>query len=141
MALTAAHCAKTLVIASAIGSPSLQQCSRLLLPGMIECIAKIAALEGESTGMRTQIVAEIWRAFAALFSSSSEENREDPCLIFYVPYLMLVVRSAVIGGPFAHNDFTHGPNPNAIIVAAYTNHYASVNLCHNVSTSFQRGNY
>lgn len=75
MALTAAHCAKTLVTASAMGNPALQHCARLLLPGMIECIARVAALEGEATEVRIQIVGEMWKAFAALFTSSSEENK------------------------------------------------------------------
>ena len=46
--MTAAHCAKTLVTASALGSPALQHCARLLLPGIIECVARVAALDGET---------------------------------------------------------------------------------------------
>lgn len=81
MSLTAAHCAKTLVIASAAGNPALQQCARLLLPGMIECVAKVAALEGESSEIRVQIIGEIWKAFAALFTSATEETRESANLL------------------------------------------------------------
>ncbi|EKM52639.1 uncharacterized protein PHACADRAFT_186750 [Phanerochaete carnosa HHB-10118-sp] len=75
MALTAAHCAKTLVTTSVMGNPALQHCAGLLLPGMIECVARVAALEGEPTEVRVQIISEIWKAFSALFTSTSEENK------------------------------------------------------------------
>jgi HEAT repeat-containing protein 5 len=86
MALTAAHCAKTLVTASAAGSPALLHCARLLLPGTIECVARIAAVENEASEIRVQIIGEIWKAYAALFSASSEENRK-----YHVLHVLLVV--------------------------------------------------
>ncbi len=82
MSITAAHCAKTLIIASTLGNPSLRNCVKLLLPGMIECIAKIVAGdENETPDLRTQIVGEIWKAFSALFSSTPEDLREYPSII------------------------------------------------------------
>lgn len=82
MALTAAHCAKTLVAASAMGSPALQHCARLLFPGMVECVARVAALEGEPTEIRMKIMGEIWKAFAALFTSTSEENSKHSLILY-----------------------------------------------------------
>ena len=49
MSVIAAHCAKTLVIASTGGNPALQHTTKLLLPGMIECVAKIAVMDDEAT--------------------------------------------------------------------------------------------
>lgn len=75
MSITAAHCAKTLVLTSVHGSPALRQCVRLLLPGMIECIAKISATQqGNSSELQSQIVGEIFKAFAALFTATAEEQ-------------------------------------------------------------------
>ncbi len=83
MSITAAHCAKTLIIASLHGSSALRQCAKLLLPGMIECLAKIAATESSKTSdLQIQIVGEIFKAFAALFTSTSEEQSE--CCVFGV---------------------------------------------------------
>ena len=77
MSVIAAHCAKTLVLASTSNSPALQHATKLLLPGMIECIAHIAALDDErSYDRRSQIVGEIWKAFAALFASAAEDRRK-----------------------------------------------------------------
>ncbi|KAF7335364.1 Clathrin-coated vesicle protein [Mycena sanguinolenta] len=44
MSLPAAHCAKTLIVASTAGNALLQQCARMLIPGLIEYIAKMAPL-------------------------------------------------------------------------------------------------
>ena len=82
MSLIAAHCAKTLVIASTAGNPALQRATKLLLPGMIECVATIAATDDEgSYERRSQVVGEIWKAFAALFTSTAEELRKASHLI------------------------------------------------------------
>jgi HEAT repeat-containing protein 5 len=77
MAVTSAHCAKTLVMASAHGSHALGRCAKLLLPGMIEGIAKVAAMDsGEISDMQVQVVGEIFKAFDALFSSTGESQSE-----------------------------------------------------------------
>ncbi|THG96188.1 hypothetical protein EW026_g5595, partial [Hermanssonia centrifuga] len=87
MSITAAHCAKTLIIASTLGNRSLRNCVKLLLPGMIECIAKIVAGdENETPDLRTQIVGEIWKAFSALFSSTPEDLREPPSSFGLIAY-------------------------------------------------------
>ncbi|KZT05196.1 clathrin-coated vesicle protein [Laetiporus sulphureus 93-53] len=76
MSLTAAHCAKTLILASTSGNAALRQCARLLLPGMIECLAKIAASVGDQASERQlATVGEIYKGFAALFSSLQEDLR------------------------------------------------------------------
>ncbi|OCH91331.1 clathrin-coated vesicle protein [Obba rivulosa] len=77
MSLTAAHCAKTLMMASTSGSPALRQCTRLLLPGMIERLAKIAASSDDDTGAEQNLatLSEIYRAFNAMFFSLPEDLR------------------------------------------------------------------
>lgn len=77
LAVIAAHCAKTLIMASTSGLPALQHVTRLLLPGMIDCVAQIAAMDDEASyDRRSQIIGEIWKAFSALFTSTAEENSE-----------------------------------------------------------------
>lgn len=73
-ALTAAHCSKTLVAASTLGNPALSQSAKLLLPGMIECVAKVCALDDSESSERAQIIGEIWKAFAAMFASTADEH-------------------------------------------------------------------
>ena len=76
MAVIAAHCAKTLIIASTTGNSALQRATRLLLPSMIECVAHVAVQDDiESQERQVQIVGEIWKAFGALFASTAEDLR------------------------------------------------------------------
>jgi len=77
ISLTAAHCAKTLVLASTSGNAALRQCARLLLPGMVECLAKIAASSDDdaTSDQYMATMAEIYKAFSALFLSFAEELR------------------------------------------------------------------
>ncbi|KAI0311044.1 clathrin-coated vesicle protein [Amylostereum chailletii] len=78
MALTAAHCAKTLFSASsATGSAMLRQCVRKLLPGMVEYVAKVAAFSGDDAVMQTHLpaIGEILKAFSTLFTSVAEDFR------------------------------------------------------------------
>ena len=133
MGLTAAHCAKTLVIASIVGSPSLRQCARLLLPGMIESVAKVA-IQDEATETRVQIVAEIWKAFAALFTSASEENSElfDSTSLLIMAYIP--TRATPVGCTPTYNDIAHGSNPDITISIAYADNSPGACICHSIST-------
>ena len=78
MSLTAAHCAKTLIMASTSGNPILRQCTRLLLPGLVERLAKAAALSDETSPPERVLatVGEINKALSALFLSLGEDLRE-----------------------------------------------------------------
>ncbi|KAG6906802.1 hypothetical protein DXG01_012050 [Tephrocybe rancida] len=77
LSLTAAHCARTLVAASTAGNAMLHQCVRLLIPGLIEYIAKVAPLvhDGSITEPQVTAVGEVWKAFSAFFSSTPEPHR------------------------------------------------------------------
>lgn len=78
ISLTAAHCTKTLILASTSGNVVLRHCAKLLLPGMVECLAKIAASVGnDASDAQLAMADEIFKALAALFSSLSEELRES----------------------------------------------------------------
>lgn len=79
ISLTAAHCAKTLVVASTTGNLWLRQCAKTLFPGLIEYIAKMAPLvhDGTITESQTTGVGEVWKAFSAFFNSVGEEHRES----------------------------------------------------------------
>lgn len=56
----------------------LLQCTRLLIPGLIEFVAKMAPLvhDGTLTEPQSAAISEVWKAFVALFTSAKEENRE-----------------------------------------------------------------
>ncbi|KAJ7472591.1 clathrin-coated vesicle protein [Mycena latifolia] len=77
MSLPAAHCAKTLIMASTSGNPMLQQCAKMLFPGLIEYIAKMAPLvsDGSITEPHAAAVGEVWKAFSAFFSSVPEDQK------------------------------------------------------------------
>lgn len=78
MATTAAHCAKTLVTASASGSIMLRYCIRMLLPGMVEYVAKVAGMVTDESAVQSHLpaVGEIIKAFGTLFTNIAEELRE-----------------------------------------------------------------
>jgi HEAT repeat-containing protein 5 len=75
--LTAAHCAKTLILASHSGGLVLRQCTKILIPSLVEYIINIAALAAEGTikDFHVSAVAEIWKAFSALFNTITEPQR------------------------------------------------------------------
>ncbi|GLB35175.1 putative clathrin-coated vesicle protein [Lyophyllum shimeji] len=77
LSLTAAHCAKTLIVASTAGNAMLHQCARLLIPGLVEYIAKMAPLvhDGSITDPQVAAVNEVWKAFSAFFASTPENHR------------------------------------------------------------------
>ncbi|THH16286.1 hypothetical protein EW146_g4324 [Bondarzewia mesenterica] len=77
MALTAAHCAKTLIAASGSGNVVLHQCAKTLLPGMVEYVAKVAGLASDEGAIQKQIatMGEVFKAFAVLFSGVVEDAR------------------------------------------------------------------
>ena len=64
-------------MASTSGNPILRQCTRLLLPGLVECLAKAAASSDEASPPEHVMatVGEINKAFSALFLSLSEDLR------------------------------------------------------------------
>ncbi|KAJ7582455.1 clathrin-coated vesicle protein, partial [Mycena floridula] len=77
ISLTAAHCAKTLIMSSISGNVLLKECTKLLIPGLIEYIVKLAPMVSDgsiSDGQAAGIV-EVWKAFAAFFGSVPEEQR------------------------------------------------------------------
>ena len=92
IALTAAHCSKTLIAASSLGSPVLLECTRQVFPGLVDFIAKTAPLlnDGSISEARTAAVGEVWKAFSAFFSSIPESQRTlaavlfDPSLAFII---------------------------------------------------------
>ena len=65
-------------MASASGNTILRQCTRLLLPGLVECLAKAAASSDEPSPPERvmAIVGEINKALSALFLALGEDLRE-----------------------------------------------------------------
>ena len=63
----------------------LRQCVRLLIPGLIEFLAKMspAIQDGSIIESHAAAVGEVWRAFAALFSSTLEEHRKTFTSLFF----------------------------------------------------------
>ncbi|TFK38873.1 clathrin-coated vesicle protein [Crucibulum laeve] len=77
ISLTAAHCVRTLVVASTSGNALLRQCTRLLIPGLVEFIAKMSPLvhDGSVSDSQVAAIGEVWKAFSALFTSIPEDKR------------------------------------------------------------------
>ncbi|KAJ8482572.1 hypothetical protein ONZ51_g5279 [Trametes cubensis] len=116
LSLTAAHCAKTLLMASTTGNPILKQCTRLLLPGLIECLAKAAASSDDATPSEQVLatVSEINKALSALFLSLPEDIRPR-ALGVIIPVLILVTQllSLAAASPAAFKDATGKLEPSA----------------------------
>ncbi|KAJ7717234.1 hypothetical protein DFH07DRAFT_947473 [Mycena maculata] len=77
MSLPASHCAKTLIMASTSGNAMLQQCAKMLIPGLIEYIAKMAPLvsDGSISESHAAAIGEVWKAFSSFFTSVSENHK------------------------------------------------------------------
>ncbi|KAG8932860.1 hypothetical protein FRC02_000421 [Tulasnella sp. 418] len=77
ISLTAAHCAKTIILAASSGVPILRYCIKLLMPGMISYIGNVASLGDEDPNreVHNHGVEEIMKSFAAFFNTVPEEHR------------------------------------------------------------------
>jgi HEAT repeat-containing protein 5 len=76
MTLTAAQCARTLVVASTSGNQALRQCTKLLLPGLIEFVAKVSpsVIDGSVSEHHSAALSEVWKAFSAFLTSVPEDH-------------------------------------------------------------------
>ncbi|KAF8315585.1 ARM repeat-containing protein [Clavulina sp. PMI_390] len=96
IALTAAHCARTLIAASTSGVLSLRPCIRLLVPGLISCIANAAAFLNKGEGrseldvLQLQAIEEVLKCFQSLFQVTPEGNRARTLAII-MPVLILLL--------------------------------------------------
>lgn len=101
ISLPAAHCAKTLIMASTTGNAMLQQCARMLFPGLIEFIAKMAPLvsDGSITEPHAAAVGEVWKAFSAFFSSVSEDQRTRLLGVFLPTITLLLLNPQAAATP------------------------------------------
>lgn len=56
----------------------LRQCARSILPALIEYVAKMAPLvnEGSISEQHLAGIGEVWKAFAVLFTSVPDDQRE-----------------------------------------------------------------
>ena len=77
ISLTAAHCAKTLIIAGSAGNPLFQYCTKHLIPGVVDYLAAVAALADDPNAQEAHVnaVEELLKAFSAFFMSTGDEFR------------------------------------------------------------------
>jgi hypothetical protein len=81
IAVTATHCAKTLVAAAAAGNVALQHCVKYLIPGVVLYVTTVAGRNRGDGGAQSdaesdvQGVEEALKAFSVLFSSFPEASR------------------------------------------------------------------
>ncbi|KAJ4473613.1 clathrin-coated vesicle protein [Lentinula aciculospora] len=77
VSLTAAHCARILIAASASRNVLLRCCVKLLMPALIEYIAKMVPLvnDGSIPESHATAISEVWKAFAIFFGSLAESAR------------------------------------------------------------------
>jgi len=92
ISLTAAHCSKILITAASTGHALLQQCVRLLIPGIITYITTVAALADEPDAQKMHVAAieEILKAFSSLVPSIPAALRSGVLGIF-IPTLVLLL--------------------------------------------------
>ncbi|KAG9005771.1 hypothetical protein FRB90_010205, partial [Tulasnella sp. 427] len=81
ISITAAHCAKTIMITATTGNSVLRHCVKLLIPGMIHYIANLASSVDENAAstaqnaVQLQGIEEVLKAFVAFFNSVPDEHR------------------------------------------------------------------
>ncbi|KAG8856911.1 hypothetical protein FRB96_006174 [Tulasnella sp. 330] len=92
--ITAAHCAKALVLAAIAGSPVLTLCVKMLIPGLIRYIAGVAATADD---LKKDLLApgteDILRALVAFFRSVDDSHRAR-FLGLLLPLLVLLLDPA-----------------------------------------------
>jgi hypothetical protein len=93
MSLAAAHCAKTLIVASTSGNRTLRQCSRLLMPSLIEYIAKVPSPDDPELEVQIAGLSEVWKAFSVFFSSVSDLDRTR-VLGILLPAIAILLRAS-----------------------------------------------
>jgi hypothetical protein len=91
ISLTAAHCAKTLIVASLAGNPILRQCVRLLIPGLVQFIAKMTPYvhENQLTEVQLAAIGEIWKAFATFLGATPDDCSACSRQIHHCPALTI----------------------------------------------------
>ncbi|KIY49942.1 ARM repeat-containing protein [Fistulina hepatica ATCC 64428] len=96
LSLTSAHCAKTLIMAASSGHIILRECAKLLTPALIGFIAKMVPHVDDSSvsESHTAAIAEIWKAFSAMFSSIAEEH-QTRLLGVLLPTIALLLSQAL----------------------------------------------
>ncbi|KAK1228476.1 hypothetical protein PQX77_008494 [Marasmius sp. AFHP31] len=99
--LNAVHCAKTLITASTSGNGVLRYCVKLLLPALVEYIAKMAprVKDGSITESHSSAIGEIWKAFFAFFSSLEEADRTRLLAVFLPTIALLLSDSQSSSAP------------------------------------------
>ncbi|KAF9269100.1 clathrin-coated vesicle protein [Marasmius fiardii PR-910] len=99
--LNAVHCAKTLITASTSGTELHRYCVKLLLPTLIEYIAKMAprVKDGSITESHASAIGEIWKAFFAFFSSLQEAERTRLLAVFLPTIALLLSESRTPTSP------------------------------------------
>ncbi|CAL1697978.1 unnamed protein product [Somion occarium] len=93
-AVTAAHCARTLILASLSGNPHLSCCGKLLLPGLTQSLIKLSANSDALSSQLVSVVYEAWRCFVALVNASSEHFRIQ-ALAFTLPSMILFLHPSI----------------------------------------------
>ncbi|KAJ3549608.1 hypothetical protein NMY22_g815 [Coprinellus aureogranulatus] len=101
VSLTATHCAKTIIVASSAGNPVLRQCVRLLIPGLVQFVAKMTPYVHESTLIEVQLAAigEVWKAFATFFSTTPDEFKSRALGVLLPTISLLLVNNPPAQGP------------------------------------------
>lgn len=143
VSLTAAHCAKTLVFAATSGNRILNHCIKLLLPGIIEYVASVAALTSEQAAQDMQIKGtdEILKAFGSFFTSTPEEFR---ALFPRLPRLdiltsLSLTRSARARCTLTHDRFAAGSVKDGAVSHTYSRSHSATVVRHDGARGVQRG--
>lgn len=104
VSLTAAHCAKTLIAASSAGSPVLRQCVRLLIPGLVQFVAKMTPYvhDNKLTEIQLAAIGEIWKAFATFFSATPDDLKSRSLGVLLPTISLVLSNNPPAQGPVAN---------------------------------------
>jgi hypothetical protein len=117
----------------------------MLLPGMVEYVAKVAGMTADEAVVQSHLpaMAEIIKAFGTLFTNIAEDLRESSRLSFWNYFLMWPRgrRRSHIGGPASNIDATTRPESDHTIASSYASPQPTFNIRLVITCRFQRGHW
>lgn len=141
ISITAAHCAKTVMLSATSGNQKLLHCVKLLMPGMIHYIAHTAAVvasaEVPENTATVQGVEEVLKAFVTFFESAPQEHRPSILLDVSVYVTDTLCRRQVAWCAFTARRPTPGSSSVTSDTVAHAHSCTSPHLCHLVCDRFQ----
>lgn len=141
--MTAAHCARTLIAASASGNVLLRCCVKKLMPALIEYIAKMVPLvsDGSISESHATAINEVWKAFAIFFGSLAEAARMYNVAFIALRRRSFVYRNSIVGRLVTNYQSSPCQFPKFLFARCSAKRKTITLICNHVARCFQRSSF